>query len=202
MIPPGGLDAGRWRPLAAGALRRDAWTVARALIGHALLVRDANGDWSGGTIVETEAYLSVRDPGSHARGGPTVRNAAMFAAGGRAYVYRIYGMHHCFNVVTGPVGRGEAVLVRALEPLVGTERMARRRGRARDLCNGPGRLVEALGIAPEHDGADLFAPPFALLRPRRTEGWHRVAASRRIGLGRGVALGLRATRRGSAFLSR
>lgn len=184
------------------ALGRDAWTVARELVGHALLVRDPSGAWSGGVIVETEAYLATNDPGSHSRSGPTARNASMFAAGGCAYVYRIYGTHHCFNMVTGPAGRGEAVLVRALEPLVGTARMARRRGRARDLCNGPGRVVQALGIEPGHDGVRLDAPPFALAAPRRAVPPQALAVDRRIGLGRGASLALRVTRRGSAFLSR
>jgi len=181
---------------------REARAVALDLVGCVLLVRGDDGAWCGGAIVETEAYLAERDPGSHARNGPTRRNASMFARGGLAYVYRIYGMHHCFNAVTGPAGRGEAVLVRALEPLVGLERMRARRGRERDLCNGPARLVEALGIAPEHDGADLFAAPFALLRPRRTVPPHRVVVDRRIGLGKGAELALRFRLRDSAFVSR
>lgn len=184
--------------------------LARRLLG-ALLVHDVPaGGASGraarrrsGRIVEVEAYLSKGDPGSHAWRGPTARNAAMFGAAGTAYVYRIYGLHHCFNVVAGPAGRGEAVLVRALEPLEGVAAMARARrsGDARSLCRGPGRLVEALGIGPAHDGCALWNGPlrveFAAPLPP-----HRVVVGRRVGLGRGRDLALRFGLRDSAFLSR
>lgn len=194
--------SGAYRGVDRSFFERDARDVALALIGCELRVRGTDGAWCGGVIVETEAYLAERDPGSHARSGPTRRNASMFERGGVSYIYRIYGMHHCFNVVTGARGRGEAVLVRALEPSVGLEVMRARRGRDRDLCNGPGRLVQALSIAPEHDGADLLGAPFALARPRAATPPHRVVVDRRIGLGRGEELALRFRRRGSAFVSR
>jgi DNA-3-methyladenine glycosylase len=133
--------------------------VARALVG-ATLVHDG----VGGTIVEVEAY-AADDPASHSYRGQTRRNAAMFRAPGCAYVYRSYGLHWCFNIVCEPVGVGAAVLVRALAPTVGIERMQERRGveAAALLCSGPGRLTQALGITGAHDGAPLAEPPFELV---------------------------------------
>ncbi|MDP3263627.1 MAG: DNA-3-methyladenine glycosylase [Tabrizicola sp.] len=117
--------------------------LARRLIGARLVVRGA-----GGVVIETEAY-GRDDPASHSFAGPTRRNAAMFGPAGHAYVYRSYGIHLCLNVVARP---GEAVLIRALWPDVGLDMMQERRRRP-ELCNGPGRLAEALGIRPEDDGA-------------------------------------------------
>ena len=128
--------------------------LARRLVGARLIVRGA-----GGVVIETEAYARD-DPASHSFGGPTRRNAAMFGLAGHAYVYRSYGIHLCLNVVARP---GEAVLIRALWPDTGLEMMqARRRGRAH-LCNGPGRLAEALGIRPEDDGAEFDGGDLAIL---------------------------------------
>jgi DNA-3-methyladenine glycosylase len=137
-------------------LRGEASDVARGLLGARLVHVCAEGR-TAGRIVETEAYLAAGDQASHSRSGPTARNASMFLAAGHAYVYRIYGMHHCFNVVTGSAGEGQAVLIRALEPLEGLDLMRVRRGRdsARELCSGPAKLVSALGITAAHDGLDL-----------------------------------------------
>lgn len=134
--------------------KRDARTVAKELIGKLL----CHGDVCL-RITETEAYLGDgSDPASHAHRGPTPRNAAMFEPGGIAYVYFTYGMHHCFNVVTGPKGRGEAVLIRAGVIVGGHETVRARRPRAkaaRDLTNGPAKLVQALGLGPQHNGVCL-----------------------------------------------
>lgn len=141
------------------ALKSGAQAAAPRLLGVEV-VTHIDGALTRGRIVETEAYLAEDDAASHSASGPTRRNASMFEAAGAGYVYLIYGMHLCFNVVTGAAGQGEAVLIRALEPLEGLDAMRRRRGgRAsdRDLCRGPGRLAQALGIERADDGGVLLA---------------------------------------------
>jgi len=138
--------------------RRDARSVARALLGQRL-VSTRGGQTTAGIIVETEAYLGIEDRAAHTHGGRrTERNRSMWAPGGIAYVYFVYGMHYCFNVVAGAAEEPVAVLIRALEPESGLETMRRRRRAARrdrDLCSGPARLCQALAIDRELDGADL-----------------------------------------------
>lgn len=178
---------------------RDTVTVARELLG-AVIVSTAGGETVSGRIVETEAYLGSDDPGSHAATrGITKRNAVMYGPPGRAYVYFTYGNHHMLNVVTEPEGTAGAVLIRALEPLTGTDVMARRRvaGRrsvsplpVRDLANGPGKLACALGLTLADNGTPLDGTAtLSVLEPGELAG--AVLSSGRIGLSQGHELELR-----------
>ena len=156
-------------------------------------------DGVGGTIVETEAYHH-EDPASHSHAGPTARNAVMFGPVGRVYVYRSYGLHWCMNLVAGE-GPGSAVLIRALEPLDGLDRMRARRGVEveRDLCSGPGKLCQALGVTGGHDGARVDAPLFRLAPRERS--WD-VVAGPRIGISKAAGQPWRFGAAGSPYLSR
>ncbi len=138
---------------------RDTLTVARDLLGQRL-VRVEDGRRLVGRIVEAEAYVGEDDEACHASCGPTDRNAPMYGPPGHAYVYFIYGMHHCFNVVTERKGYPAAVLIRALEPLKGLDVMRERRDNRpdRELTNGPAKLCQALGIDRRLTGADLCSP--------------------------------------------
>jgi DNA-3-methyladenine glycosylase len=142
--------------LPAAFYHRDPVLVAQELLGK-ILVRELQGNILAARIVETEAYLAANDPASHAFSGRTTRNAAMFGPPGRAYVYLIYGRHYCVNAVTEGEGVPSAVLIRALEPLLGMAHMAARRGTGRltALANGPGKLCQAFGIDRRLDHWDL-----------------------------------------------
>jgi DNA-3-methyladenine glycosylase len=181
---------------------RDTVEVARALVG-VLLVHGSPEGRTVGRVVETEAYLAEGDPASHAHRGPTPRNASMFARAGTAYVFRSYGLHRCLNVVTAAAGVGEAVLLRALEPLAGLELMARRRGRegARSLCSGPGKLAQAMGVGLEHDGACLLSGDLRLHVPSAGPR-PKLAAGPRVGISKAVDLPLRFRLAQSPFVSR
>ena len=146
------------RRLSRSFYARAAHEVAPDLLGHVLVRIFPDGSRASVRIVEVEAY-GPDDPASHAFLGETPRNAVMFGPPGHLYVYFTYGMHHCMNVVTGRAAEGSAVLLRAAEPLEGEEEMVGRRGREGrlDLCSGPGRLAQALGVDRRDDGIDLVA---------------------------------------------
>lgn len=190
------------RSLARGSARADiemasfwdrpALEVAPELVGFTFCVEGV-----GGVIVETEAY-SDDDPASHSFAGQTRRNASMFGPAGHIYVYRSYGLHWCLNFVCR---RGSAVLLRALEPVLGIDRMVARRGldRPRLLCSGPGRLAMALGINESHDGLSLANPMFSLSPDVPTS---RVTAGARIGISKAVDKNWRFGIADSPFISK
>jgi DNA-3-methyladenine glycosylase len=175
--------------------------VARALLGQ-ILVNETPQGLSSGRIVEVEAYLSKNDPGCHAARGKTLRNAVMFGPPGYAYVYFCYGNHFMFNIVTEKEGVPGAVLIRALEPVKGLDLMARRRGKFQShelgLTNGPGKLVQALGIDRGHNHFPLFKKPLYLLAAERKE---KIGVTTRIGLTDGADLPLRFYLEGNPYVS-
>lgn len=178
-------------PLPPAFYERPAPEVAPDLVGK-LLVHD-DGTLRAGRIVEVEAYSDGGDPAAHSRSGPTARNASMFGPPGRLYVYLIYGIHWCANAVCAPEGVGDAVLVRALEPIYGVRLMAARRSHSgrqagcRELCSGPGKLTEALDIDGALDGCDLTSKSGLSICD---DGWlpTEVAQASRIGISRGTEL--------------
>jgi DNA-3-methyladenine glycosylase len=147
-------------PIAREFFARPSVEVAPDLLGCVLEHETADG-LVAVELTEVEAYAGRSDPASHAYRGKTRRNAVMFGPPGHAYVYFTYGMHHCFNIVCGQKGRASAVLVRALEPVLGLEAMRRRRRAVTDaaLARGPGSLARALGLDRGHDGVDLTRGP-------------------------------------------
>lgn len=170
--------------LEAAFYDRDPRQVAVDILGCVLVHETAKGLTSG-VIVETEAYRP-EDPACHAYKGPTMRNRSIFGRPGIVYVYLSYGIHKLLNVVCEGEGVGSAVLIRALRPLEGLEMMRERRKREMDLCNGPGRLTQALNIELAHDGTELTEPPLYIKRGDAPEG--EILATTRIGISRGTEL--------------
>ena len=196
--PDGAAEAAAGERLERSFFARSVHDVAADLVGCALLFGGA-----GGVIVETESY-DASDPACHAYGGPTPRNEVLYGPPGHAYVYFSYGIHSLLNAVAEPEGSAAAVLIRALEPLWGIEEMRRRRGRSevRDLCSGPGKLTEALGIGLGENRMRLDRPPFELrARAGRYESI-AVDSGPRIGITRAVEYPWRFCAAGSRFLSR
>lgn len=166
-------------------VQRPAIELAPRLIGWRL-VRLEDGDRTTVEIHETEAYPGGADRASHSFDGRrTARNESMWAEGGHLYVFLVYGMHHCLNIVSGRSGEGEAVLLRAGQPLEGLERMAQRRPaarRERELCSGPGRLAQALGIDRSWDGLDLRTGSELRLEPPPDSGKNPIRRGPRVGV--------------------
>jgi DNA-3-methyladenine glycosylase len=172
-------------------------------LGH-VLVSEVGGRKTAGRIVETEAYLGPDDPASHGyQARRTRRNASMFERPGTAYVYFTYGMHWCLNAVTEREGVPAAVLIRALEPLEGLTTMRRRRHTRsdRDLCSGPAKLCQALGVTGREDGVPLTR---GRLRIVRQGSRHRdaIIVTPRIGISRAADWPLRFLIEGSPWVSR
>lgn len=201
-------------PLPPEFYDRPVVQVAEELIGCTVSFTGAGGS-AGGVIVETEAYHDS-EPACHAYVGRTPRTETLFGAPGRAYVYRSYGVHALLNAVCEPEGVGAAVLIRAIEPIAGIERMRVRRmdngrgsgrrgirdGTMRDaeLCSGPGKLTQALGISLSHNGGDLRTGPITI--GPRPEGWDEpVVAGTRIGITKAVELPWRFCVAGSRHVS-
>jgi DNA-3-methyladenine glycosylase len=191
-------SAPRTAALEEAFFERSVHEVARDLVGCAVLHEGV-----GGVIVETESYQRD-DPACHAFVGLTPRTATIFGPPARAYVYLSYGIHSCLNFVCEPDGDAAAVLIRALEPRWGIEEMRHRRGRdaVLDLCSGPGKLTEALGIGLDLNGASICEQPFELRS--RDEEWSEVevGCGPRIGITRAAELPWRFGAVGSRYLSR
>jgi DNA-3-methyladenine glycosylase len=173
--------------------------VARDLLGQILVHETPRGTTSG-RIIEVEAYLPKNDPGCHAARGKTPRNEVLFGPPGHAYVYFCYGAHFLFNVVTEKDGTAGAVLVRALEPVEGMDLMGQRRRHPAGfgLTNGPGKLVQALGIGREHNRAPIWKKPLYISKADRQE---TIEVTTRVGLNEGSELPLRFFLRGNPYLS-
>jgi DNA-3-methyladenine glycosylase len=183
--------------------RRPAETVAADLVGM-VVVSSVGGKLTEGRIVETEAYLGYDDPASHGYlHRRNARNLALFGPAGSWYVYLSYGMHWCANLVCQRSGLASAVLLRALEPVAGLDIMRRRRGPLadRELCSGPGKLCQALGISRELDGAKMARSLVIVRRPTVSEE-ARIAVSPRIGITKAVDWPLRFHLAGSPWTSR
>lgn len=189
------------RVLGAAFYDRPTETVARQLLGCLLEHRTPAG-MTRGRIVEVEAYLGPDDPACHSARGWSERTRHLHGPPGRAYVYRIYGLHWCVNAVTRETGHGSAVLLRAVEPLAGVELMRRRRGRVpdRQLARGPGNLCQAFGITGDEDGVSLSRGALRILEgPGVADA--DVFVTARIGISKAAEWPLRFVVRGSPFAS-
>ncbi len=167
---------------------KETLQVARALLGK-YLIQDGSEGITVGKIVETEAYLGTEDPASHAyEGKKTERTEVQYKRGGHAYVYVIYGIHNCFNVVTGEQDEPESVFIRALEPIEGVELMKKRRDfedlskrELVELTNGPGKLCMAMNIDKDYSGKDLCGDELFIVEPSQEENFE-VTSGKRINI--------------------
>jgi DNA-3-methyladenine glycosylase len=180
-----------WHRLPRSFYEFGSTSLAQRLIGQKLVRVLDDGTRLAGLIVETEAYLGIKDDAAHSYGGRrTPRNEAMYAQAGTAYVYFTYGMHFCMNVVCGKIGEPVAVLLRALEPVEGIEQMRTNRTRRprltklkdRELCSGPGRLCEALAIGRELNGIDLVTSGTLFIEAGTIYGPRDLVRTTRVGI--------------------
>lgn len=193
-------------PLKSEFFLRDTVTVARELLGKGLFLRNKTHSFLC-EIVEVEAYLPQNDEASHSFKGPTPRNQSMFEVGGTAYVYLIYGMYWCVNVVTEAKGLGAAVLLRAAIPLLGLKEMQKNRGLTaipseRSLLSGPGKLAQALGINKTHDGVKFNQADFKIIDLGKVLGESDISSSPRIGISKAQDRPLRFFVKNSPWLSK
>jgi DNA-3-methyladenine glycosylase len=206
--PPSKVDREKFQPLNRSFFARNPRRVARELLGK-VLVRDLGKLHLAARIVEVEAYLGENDPASHAAAGNTARTSVLFGPPGHAYVYFIYGNYYCLNVSCEREGRAGGVLFRALEPLQGTEEMAKARKIVlqgpRDLprvTSGPGRLAEAFGITRTRDnGRDLTSPGSGLWIGDDGFRARNIRITPRIGISKAADKPLRYVLAGNAFVS-
>ncbi|GAB2643075.1 DNA-3-methyladenine glycosylase [Emticicia sediminis] len=180
--------------------KHDTLTLSKLLLGCTLVHESPEGR-TAGIIVETEGYLQG-DPACHAYRKKSVRNAPMFESAGTCYVYLIYGMHYCVNISSGAKNIGEAVLIRALEPTEGIELMQKRRktNDLKNLCSGPAKLVQAMGITLDFNFLTLDSDEFHCLKSTNND--FSIVTTTRIGITQGVDLPYRFYIEGNRFISR
>ncbi len=187
--------------------KEETVAVAKKLLG-CYLVHAEFEETTIGRIVETEAYV-LNDPACHAFRGKTKRNSVLFGPAGHAYIYLIYGMYYCINAVTGHEGTGQAVLIRALEPVDGISLMQERRGvkELKLLCSGPGKLTQAMAIDISFSGLPLFASPIQIWSQESLSGYKiieddEIVQTTRIGISQAKDALLRFYLKGSIYISR
>jgi DNA-3-methyladenine glycosylase len=189
-------------------LNLDTLSIAKNLLGYTFIHESDEGK-TAGIIVETEAYLQ-NDPACHAYQKKSVRNAPMFGKAGTIYVYQIYGLHFCVNISTNQTDVGEAVLIRALEPTEGLELMEERRlkqsklgqMKPKDLCSGPGKLVQAMGIHKVMNNWHILDSDLKIIAPEVTIMENEIITTTRIGITQGADLPYRFYVKGNQFVSR
>lgn len=181
---------------------RDTEIVAKELLGK-WLIFDGPAGPVGGVIVETEAYLGLRDPACHSARGCTRRNKVMFGPAGKIYIYLIYGIYYCLNVTTAALDRPEAVLFRAIEPRLGIEYMQRQRNKLKlqDLCSGPGKLMQALGLDNSLNGSSAIDGPIGFYQ-EKTEPVFEIVESTRVGISQAKDWPLRFYIKGNQYISK
>ena len=192
------------KPLSRKFFQRDTLTVAKELIGK-YIIRKTKGISIWAKIVETEAYIGAHDPASHSFGRITERNKVMYGPAGFAYVYFIYGSYNCFNVVTGPIGEGNAVLIRAAEIIKGkrlAEKFRSFPASFADLANGPGKLCIALDIDRRFYGHDLTKSGELIIGGKNIVASDEIICTPRIGISKGSELDYRFILKNNIFVTK